>query len=77
MLHQFPAIYIDLDVEGEPCLDLDKHEPEFFIQIIEVIVQALGKGRLEEMFSFLPDNFSGPAGFQSFQDADKAIVNRI
>ena len=77
MLHQFPAVYVNLDVEGEPCLDLNKHEPEFLAQVIEIIVQTFGKGRLEEMCSFLSNNFSGSAGFQSLQNADKAIVNGV
>lgn len=45
MLRQFPAVYLELDIEREPCLDLDEHEAEFLIQIIEVIMEAFGLGR--------------------------------
>ena len=41
-LHQFPAVYVDLDIEREPCLDFDKHESEVLILVIEIIVKALG-----------------------------------
>lgn len=37
MFHKFPAVYIGLDIEREPCLYLDEHEAEFLIQIVEVI----------------------------------------
>ena len=74
MLHQFPAVYVDLDIEREPGFDFDKHEAEFFIQ---VIVEAYGKRGFEEMASLRADDFCCPASFQGFQDADKAAVNRI
>jgi len=32
MLHQFPAVYVDLDIEKEPSLYFYKHESEFLIQ---------------------------------------------
>jgi hypothetical protein len=65
-----------MDIEREPCLDLDKHEPEFFIQIIEIIMQAFGGGRLKEMLPFPADNFCGPIGFQCLQDTDEAFIYR-
>ncbi len=78
MLHQFPAVYIDLDVEREPCLYLYKHEAEFLIQVIEVIMQTFGAGGLQEVLLLAAaDHFSGPAGFQCLQDADKATVYGI
>ena len=33
MLHQFPAVYVDLDIERESCLERDEYAPEFLIQI--------------------------------------------
>ena len=69
MLHQFPAVYVDLDIEWKPCLDFDKHEPEFLIQIVEVMVQAFGLGRFEKMFSFAANDLCDPAGLQGLDDA--------
>ena len=42
--HQFPAVYVNLDVKWEPCLGLYKHEPELLIQIVKVIMEAFGIG---------------------------------
>jgi len=44
--HQFPAIYVDLDIEREPCLYFYKHEPAFLIQIAEAMAQAFRGGWL-------------------------------
>jgi len=38
---QFPAVYVDLDIEREPYLYFDEHEAEFLIQIIEVIAETV------------------------------------
>lgn len=76
MLHQFPAVYIDLDVEREPCLYLYKHEAKLFIQIVKVIMQAFGNGGFQEMFSFPANDLCSPAGFQGFEDTDKTAVHR-
>ena len=46
MLYQFPAVYVDLDIERESCLYLDEHEVKSPVQIVKVIVEAFGVGRL-------------------------------
>ena len=77
MLHQFPAVYVDLDIEREPCLYLNEHEAEFPVQIVEVIVEAFGIGRSQEMLSFPADNFCGSTGFQCLQDTDETFIHRV
>ena len=78
MLHQFPSVYVDLDIEWEPRLDFYKHESVLLIQIIEIIMKAFGVHRFDNEFSAVTAiDFSSLAGFQSLQYADQAIINRV
>ncbi len=75
MLHQFPAVYVDLDIEREPCLDLDEHELEFPVQIIEVIVETFGPGGFQELLPRLANDLCGCASLQRLQDTDEPLVH--
>ena len=69
MLHQFSAIYVDLDVERDSCLYFYEHESKFLVQIveiIEIIVKAFGISGLHHKFPLVTAIYSGSfAGFQS------------
>ncbi len=51
MLHQFPAVYVNLDIDGKPCLYFYKHETVLFIQVKEIVVKAFGIHGFHDKFS--------------------------
>ena len=77
MLHKFPSVYVDLYVEWEPGLDLYKHEPKLFVQIIKVVMETLCGDSLDYKFSAVTAiNFGSLAGFHCFQDTNQALFDR-
>jgi hypothetical protein len=40
MLHQFPTVHADMDVEGKSCLYLHKQETAFPVQTVEAAVKT-------------------------------------
>lgn len=74
MLHHLPAVDVYLDHEGEPCLELDMHEAEIFIQVIKVIVFAFTHNGFKFQLSVrLFKGLESLASFHNGEDADKAF----
>ena len=77
LLHHLPAIDVDLNEEGEPCLELDMHEAEVFIQKIHVKILAFtvdGNKFQKPIVLFL--GLKCLAWFHNRDGTDKALLYR-
>ena len=75
MLHHLPPVDVDLNQEGEPCLELHIHEAEMFIKEIKIIVFTFtihsieGKPPVVMLF-----RLKGLSVFNNREDADQALI---
>jgi len=78
MLHQFPAIDVNLDHKREPGLEFDMHEAEVLVKIVKIVVLALAHNRTEFQQSVvLLHRLECLAAFHNGKDADEAVGNGV
>ena len=77
MFHHLPSIYVDLNEEGEPCLEFHMHKAEMFIKEIEIIIFAFAvhgvKGEQSIVMCFRLECLTV---FYNGEDADEPLVYR-
>ena len=78
MLHHLPAIDINLDQEGEPCLQLHMHKAKMFIKEIEIIIFAFAVHCVEgEQSIVMFPGLESLAVFNNREDADEPFIYRL
>jgi hypothetical protein len=71
------AVEVDLDLEGEPGLDLHVHQTELTVEEIETEVEARSLSGDEPGLGFGIDKAIGPARLDPREDTDQALADPV
>lgn len=72
-------IEVDLDFEGKPTLEPNVHEPEFLVQVVQIVVQALAKLARHVQFvgCLVAADAKSTAGFHHREDTNQTFGDSI